>query len=71
MIVRDRERWTTLDGLTYEVEQSENGTDWNELDVDFTTLEAENPYDGTGTEKVTVRIPESDRGAFFRVRLRR
>lgn len=58
-------------GLTYEVEQSENGTDWNELDVDFTTLEAENPYDGTGTEKVTVRIPESDRGAFFRVRLRR
>ena len=71
LLLSFRRRLGAGGGLTYEVEQSQNGNDWEGLDVDFTTLEADNLYDGTGTEKVTVRIPESGGGAFFRVRVSR
>ena len=52
--------------LEYRVEVSDDGETWREAIVEFTEVDTLNPWDGTGTEIVTLRSADPIPSALFR-----
>jgi hypothetical protein len=65
-----RRRLGTAGGLSYVLESSALGESWSDGWASFEIFEVENPYDGTGTEIVTVvATGEVAEGALYRLRI--
>ena len=65
-----RRRMGDAGGLKYWIEKSSDGENWSDASGSFSENSVENPYDGTGTEIVTiVSSGEVTESALYRVRV--